>query len=108
MTSTPKVSSCVDCGTTIIGERLRCPACHDTHAVCVVAAHSPDVPDAVTDATTNATTNDAMDDAVTAPRSRQRVRIANRSSASRRLVVIVGVLVIVALAIVFSLKVCAR
>jgi uncharacterized membrane protein YdfJ with MMPL/SSD domain len=23
----------VDCGTPIIGERLRCPACHDRHAV---------------------------------------------------------------------------
>lgn len=28
----PKVSSCVDCATPIIGERLRCPACHDQHA----------------------------------------------------------------------------
>jgi hypothetical protein len=27
-----RTSSCVDCGTTIIGERLRCPACHMTHA----------------------------------------------------------------------------
>lgn len=27
-----KVSSCVDCKTPIIGERLRCPACHDLHA----------------------------------------------------------------------------
>lgn len=26
------VSSCVDCKTPIIGERLRCPACHDLHA----------------------------------------------------------------------------
>ena len=30
--STPKVSSCVDCTTSIIGDRLRCPACHDQHA----------------------------------------------------------------------------
>ena len=100
MSSAPKVSSCVDCGTTIIGERLRCPACHDTHAAGVVAAHSPEVPDASTD--------DAMDDAVTAPRSRLRVRIANRSSSARRLVVVVGVLAIVTLAIVFSLKGCSR
>jgi len=28
-----KVASCVDCATTLIGERLRCPACHDRHAV---------------------------------------------------------------------------
>lgn len=27
-----KISSCVDCATTIIGERPRCPACHDRHA----------------------------------------------------------------------------
>jgi hypothetical protein len=26
------VSACVDCATTIIGDRLRCPACHDLHA----------------------------------------------------------------------------
>jgi hypothetical protein len=30
--SAPKVSSCVDCATPIIGDRLRCPACHDQHA----------------------------------------------------------------------------
>jgi hypothetical protein len=32
-----KVSSCVDCGTPIIGERLRCPACHDQHAQALVS-----------------------------------------------------------------------
>lgn len=32
-----KVSSCVDCGTTIIGERLRCPACHDQHVTGLLA-----------------------------------------------------------------------
>jgi hypothetical protein len=26
------VSACVDCDTPIIGDRLRCPACHDQHA----------------------------------------------------------------------------
>jgi len=30
-----KVSSCVDCATPIIGDRLRCPACHDQHAATV-------------------------------------------------------------------------
>ena len=99
MTSVPKVSSCVDCGTTIIGERLRCPACHDAHASCVVAAHPSE---------TDVATDDAMDDAVTAPRSRQRVHVANRSGVSRRLVVVAGILTIVILAIVFSLKGCAR
>ena len=37
MISAPKVSSCVDCGTPIIGERLRCPACHDQHAAALVS-----------------------------------------------------------------------
>ena len=32
MTAAAKFSSCVDCATPIIGERLRCPACHDRHA----------------------------------------------------------------------------
>ena len=32
MTTASKISSCVDCATTIIGDRLRCPACHDRHA----------------------------------------------------------------------------
>ena len=32
MTTARKISSCVDCATTIIGDRLRCPACHDRHA----------------------------------------------------------------------------
>jgi hypothetical protein len=30
--SAPKVSSCVDCATPIIGDQPRCPACHDQHA----------------------------------------------------------------------------
>lgn len=34
-----KVSSCVDCSTTIIGERLRCPACHDRHAVSLLSGN---------------------------------------------------------------------
>jgi hypothetical protein len=31
-----KVSACIDCDTSIIGERLRCPACHDRHASAIV------------------------------------------------------------------------
>jgi len=27
-----KVSACVDCATSIIGDHLRCPACHDQHS----------------------------------------------------------------------------
>lgn len=26
-----KVSACVDCATSIIGDRLRCPACHEQY-----------------------------------------------------------------------------
>ena len=31
MTATSKISSCVDCATPIIGDRLRCPACRVHH-----------------------------------------------------------------------------
>jgi hypothetical protein len=33
-----RVSACIDCATPIIGERLRCPACHDRHASAIAAA----------------------------------------------------------------------
>ena len=33
MTAATKVSTCLDCATPIIGERLRCAVCHDQHAV---------------------------------------------------------------------------
>jgi hypothetical protein len=33
VTAAPKVSTCIDCSTTIIGGRLRCPACHDQYAI---------------------------------------------------------------------------
>jgi len=29
--------TCIDCGVTILGERPRCPACHDRHAEELVA-----------------------------------------------------------------------
>ena len=38
MTDVAKISSCVDCATTIIGERLRCPACHDQHTASLLAS----------------------------------------------------------------------
>jgi len=54
------VTSCIDCGTTILGERPRCPRCHDAHArelASDTAAWSAEgAPD---------------DDAVTAPRPRR-------------------------------------
>lgn len=36
-TTAVRISACVDCGTAIIGERLRCPACHQVHASSLVA-----------------------------------------------------------------------
>ena len=36
-----KVSSCVGCGTPIIGEFLRCPVCHDRHVKAHEAPVSP-------------------------------------------------------------------
>lgn len=41
--SVPKVSTCVDCATLIIGDRLRCPACHDRYAFSLVASSHDDV-----------------------------------------------------------------
>lgn len=38
MTDVAKISSCVDCTTTIIGERFRCPACHDQHTASLLAS----------------------------------------------------------------------
>ncbi len=38
-----QTSTCVDCGTTIIGERLRCPACHDQLAALLAATNGPEV-----------------------------------------------------------------
>ncbi len=32
MSATVKTSACVDCATPIIGDQLRCPACHADHA----------------------------------------------------------------------------
>lgn len=90
MTVATKVSSCVDCATPIIGERLRCPACHDFHAARMAASQQ----------------DDATDDAVTAPRSRQRAHVANRHSSVRWLAVI-EVLAIVGLAIVILVKGCS-
>jgi hypothetical protein len=36
------VNDCVDCGVTILGERPRCPACHDRHAAELVVAEPSD------------------------------------------------------------------
>lgn len=36
-----KVSSCVGCGTPIIGDRSRCPVCHDQHVKLHVETVTP-------------------------------------------------------------------
>ncbi len=41
MSMTVRTSSCVDCATPIIGDRLRCPACHADHAEVVARAPVP-------------------------------------------------------------------
>ena len=38
-----KVSDCVDCGTAILGDRLRCPHCHDKHAKSIMAHAIKDI-----------------------------------------------------------------
>ena len=55
------VSACVDCGTTVIGERPRCPACHDRHAAVMA------------------------DDIVTAPQTRLDVEMTTPRPRSRRI-----------------------
>ena len=98
MTAATKVSACVDCATTIIGARLRCPACHDLHA----SRFSVELGD------------DAGDDAATVPHPRQRVRVVNRARGEltagyfTRRVVAIEVLGIVGLALVLLVKECLR
>lgn len=69
-----KISSCVDCGTPIIGDRLRCPACHDQHAERLVSG----------------------DDDVTLPRDRS----GRRSSVREALIAWIGASLIIATAVV--------
>lgn len=37
MADLARISTCIDCSTTIIGERLRCPACHQRHVTTLLA-----------------------------------------------------------------------
>jgi hypothetical protein len=39
-----KVSSCLDCKTTIIGDRDRCPSCHEQHKINVEIGKAKDRP----------------------------------------------------------------
>lgn len=94
MTVATKVSSCVDCRTPIIGERPRCPACHDQHAALVVASRLDGPAD------------DAADDAVTAPRPKQRERGVNLKRLARWGVAI-EVFGIIGLALVLVVKGCS-
>ena len=38
MSAPVRTSACVDCATPIIGDRLRCPACHEDHAATIAQA----------------------------------------------------------------------
>jgi hypothetical protein len=40
----PKVSTCVDCSTTIIGDILRCGACHQQHVAARYARYADTLP----------------------------------------------------------------
>ena len=87
MTAARRFSSCVGCGTPIIGERLRCPACHDEHAA-QIATPAMD---------------DTTDDAQTVPRPKQRVRVANRAHPRDLVRWVIELLVVSGLALVFVL-----
>lgn len=93
-----RTSACVDCATPIIGERPRCPACHDRHAVRLIAAQPDDA----------AQQDETADDAATAPRPRQRVIVANRAGLGlARWAVVFEIVGIVGLALVLLVKGCA-
>ena len=77
-----KVSSCVDCATTIIGERPRCPACHDRHAAALLG-----------------------DDDVTAPRPRP-AKVDALPSLFARWVATLELLIIIALGLYLGVRSC--
>jgi hypothetical protein len=82
-----KISTCVDCATTIIGECLRCPACHDRHAAELVAT--------------------VMDDDVTAPRDRHDEASGDLLPGFLvRWVVVLEVVAIVALGLILGARAC--
>jgi hypothetical protein len=85
MSTTAKVSICVDCSTTIIGERPRCPACHALHAASLITPLG--------------------DDDRTVPRP----RTADAETLPRllaRVIVVIEVLVIVVLGMIFVVRGC--
>jgi hypothetical protein len=88
VTDLATISTCIDCPTTIIGERLRCPACHQRHAAALLAmSMSMD------------------DDDVTA----RRPRAGSDVTVSRlaRSVIVLEVLVAVVLGFVLAVRGCA-
>jgi hypothetical protein len=86
------VSACVDCGTTVIGERPRFPACHDRHAAVMAD-------DIVTAPQTR------LDVEITTPRPR-RITLGRRPSFVVAWLVGIEIVVIVALGVVFLVKGC--
>jgi hypothetical protein len=91
MTET-RVSTCLDCSTIVIGERLRCPACHEMHAANLIDDQTMPRQRVVVD---------LEDDATTAPRQRT-------GSIFARWIVGLEVLAVIALGIVFVLEECVK
>ncbi len=85
MNTAVKVTTCVDCATPIIGERLFCPACYQRHAALLIVT--------------------PIDDDVTAPWSRRESDAA--ASLLARWVVAIEVITIVVLALVLVARGCS-
>ena len=96
-----KVSTCIDCTTTIIGERLRCPACHARHADVLAATPLKDE-DRRTRVTAPAP---ADDDDMTVPRP----RVIDGDGASGRLarwIVVLELCCVVTLGLILGVRGC--
>jgi hypothetical protein len=88
VTAATKISSCVDCGLTLLGERLRCPACHAEHANALAASAIP------------------AEEDVTGPRPR--VREASAAGLLARWALLIELFAVVALALTLCVKGCSR
>lgn len=88
VTAATKISSCVDCGLTLLGERLRCPACHAQHATAL------------------ATREVSLEEDVTVPRPR--VREASAAGLLVRLTLLLELLCVVVFSLALCVKGCSR
>lgn len=80
-----RTSTCVGCATPIIGERLRCPACHDRHVAALIAAPG--------------------DEDMTVPRQRYGADVVKLGFLARRIVV-VELCVIIGLGLILGTRGC--